>query len=212
LDEAELYCIRGLLSLIDRLSGRFGRTRLAGLANGTDDDARFADLPERGVLRGQSSKYVMDLMRALEGAGLVEVSRGQYPTVAITSRGRQIADGHAEIDAAGLSMPESRTLRRRAKKARSEPTAHWSDDPIDEQLVERLRALRTALASAKAVPPYVIFSNRTLEAIARSRPRTPVQLAEVPGIGPSRLDAYGAEILEVIKEIAVPGGNGAASP
>ena len=55
--------------------GRFGRRRLAAIANGTDDDARLEWLEERGGLAGRSLAYVMDLLRAIEGAGLVEVSR-----------------------------------------------------------------------------------------------------------------------------------------
>src|SRR6201999_2778200 len=81
LSSTEADAIRALLLLVGALHGRFGRTRIAALANGTDDDTRFADLPERGCLRGWSQKHVLDLLRALEGAALVEASRGEYPTI-----------------------------------------------------------------------------------------------------------------------------------
>src|SRR5690606_7198867 len=96
---------RSLLGLIGALSGRFGRTKLAALANATDDDARFAEVPGRGALRGMGARPILDLMRALEGAGLVEVSRGEYPTLSITARGRGVLDGRLALDDFGLLVP-----------------------------------------------------------------------------------------------------------
>src|SRR6185503_15281796 len=87
MSDSEAKAVRDLLALIGALHGRFGRTRIAALANGSDDDPRFAELPERGCLRGWSQKHVLDLVRALEGAALVEASRGEYPTISTTRRG-----------------------------------------------------------------------------------------------------------------------------
>lgn len=115
LAEAEVDAIRGLLQLVDALRGRFGRTRIAGLANASDDDARFDELPGRGCLRGWSQQHVLDLLRALEGANLVEASRGEYPTLAITKRGEQAALGTIAADDLGVQMP---TVSRRRRKKR----------------------------------------------------------------------------------------------
>jgi len=185
--------VRALLALVDRLSGRFGRTRTAAIANGTDDDDRLAELPERGALRQHSVRYLMDLLRSLEGAGLIEASRGDYPTISITRAGRRVLSGEAEVDRLGLLQ---RTAGKKPRKRA--PMAFDDSDPIDGELVERLRDLRTRLASERAVPPYVIFSNKTLEALARARPTTLPELAGVHGIGPSKLDAYGEVILDTL--------------
>lgn len=207
LDDEQTDAARKLLALINQISGRFGRTKLAALANGTDDDDRFAELPERGCLRGTPGRQLMELMRALEGGGLVDVSRGEYPTLAITSRGRQIVAGSLDIDEVGLSMIAKTSTRksRKAKKSSSRTSkgagtriGAISDEPLDHDLVERLRSLRYELATEKSVPAYVVFSNKTLEAIARARPGSTEELAEVHGIGPGRLEAYGAQILAVI--------------
>ena len=115
ISEAEATAVRGLLGLVGTLHGRFGRTRIAALANGTDEDTRFAELPERGCVRGWSQKHVLDLLRALEGAGLVEASRGEYPTVATTRRGDQVAIGTVDVDELELQMP---TVTKRVRKRR----------------------------------------------------------------------------------------------
>ncbi len=113
---AELTAIRGLLRLVGALNGRFGRMRIVKLAVGSDDDTRFDELPERGCLRGWRERPALDLLRALEGAGLVEASRGEYPTIAITRRGDQVAIGTLEPSTAGVQMPAVTKKPRRARK------------------------------------------------------------------------------------------------
>jgi ATP-dependent DNA helicase RecQ len=195
LTDEQIFQVRALLALIDRLRGRFGRTRVAALATGSDDDDRFIDLPERGTLRGQSARQVMDLLRALEGAGLIEASRGEYPTLAITAAGREVAEGTTDAGELSVFVPAPRKSRKRA----AAPVV-VSDEPIDGDLVERLRQLRTDLARETSVPPYVVFSNRTLEALARARPSSTEELLAVPGIGQNKLDRYGDAILATMRE------------
>jgi ATP-dependent DNA helicase RecQ len=113
--ESELEAIKKLLSLVGALHGRFGRTKVASIANATDDDDRFGELPERGCLRGWPQKHVLDLLRSLEGAGLVEASRGEYPTILTTKRGDLVAIGRIDAVDLGIQMP---TVTKRARKKR----------------------------------------------------------------------------------------------
>jgi ATP-dependent DNA helicase RecQ len=121
LGDAEVKAIRGLLLLIGSLNGRFGRTRIAAIATATDDDGRFDELVERGCLKGWSQKDVMDLIRALEGAGLVEASRGEYPTLDTTRRGDQVAVGRIDPVELGIRMPARGGARKRKRGPRSRP-------------------------------------------------------------------------------------------
>ena len=116
LSEREVEAIRNVLFLVGALHGRFGRTRIAALANGSDDDARFEDLPQRGCLRGWTQKHILDLLRALEGAGLVEASRGEYPTISTTRRGDLAAVGKLDVTELGVQMP---TVTKRIRKRSS---------------------------------------------------------------------------------------------
>jgi len=68
----------------------------------------------------------------------------------------------------------------------------------DPALVDRLRTWRLGQARAQGVPAYVVFNDRTLEAIAALRPTTETGLLEVPGIGPAKLDAYGDQLLDLL--------------
>jgi DNA helicase-2/ATP-dependent DNA helicase PcrA len=70
-------------------------------------------------------------------------------------------------------------------------------NPGAEGTLAQLRAWRTARAKADAVPAYVIAHDATLEAIADARPSTIPALRRVRGMGPARLEKYGAEILAI---------------
>lgn len=67
----------------------------------------------------------------------------------------------------------------------------------DSELYERLRTWRTALATENNVPGYIIASNKTLEEIARRKPQAPGDLIKVPGLGPKKIETYGADILAI---------------
>ena len=77
-----------------------------------------------------------------------------------------------------------------------------SEDPqLDESaasLFERLRAWRTETARAREVPPYVVFDDKTLRALALARPADEPGLLAVKGIGPAKAEAYGSDLLDLI--------------
>jgi DNA helicase-2/ATP-dependent DNA helicase PcrA len=73
--------------------------------------------------------------------------------------------------------------------------------PADAEATEAaLRGWRTVRARRDAVPPYIVLSDKYLRGVAVARPRSLVALRTLPGIGPTKLDLYGEEILAVIAE------------
>ncbi len=82
----------------------------------------------------------------------------------------------------------------------SGPVAPGGGSP-DSALVERLKAWRLAQARSQGVPAYVVFSDRTLEALIALRPDTEEALLRVPGIGPAKLEAYGDQILALVTDV-----------
>jgi superfamily II DNA helicase RecQ len=65
-------------------------------------------------------------------------------------------------------------------------------------VVERLKKWRLEQARSQGVPAYVVFNDKTLEAIASIRPSSEAALLDVPGIGPAKLDAYGEQLLDLL--------------
>ncbi|MES2180435.1 MAG: ATP-dependent DNA helicase RecQ [Gemmatimonadota bacterium] len=81
---------------------------------------------------------------------------------------------------------------------RSEP-GDGVTDAGDARLLERLRALRTALAKEQKVPPYVVFSDRTLAEMAVRRPRSLIKLGDIYGVGPAKIEKYGEKFLAILR-------------
>jgi DNA helicase-2/ATP-dependent DNA helicase PcrA len=69
----------------------------------------------------------------------------------------------------------------------------------DEAVFERLREWRSRTAAEAKVPAYVVFTDATLVAIAETSPADLTRLATVPGVGPTKLDRYGAQVLELLQ-------------
>jgi ATP-dependent DNA helicase RecQ len=79
------------------------------------------------------------------------------------------------------------------------PSATLSAD-VDDDLFQRLRALRRALADGEGVPAYIVFSDAVLARMAAMRPEDEAGLLAVPGVGPAKLARYGAAFLRVLRE------------
>jgi DNA helicase-2/ATP-dependent DNA helicase PcrA len=69
---------------------------------------------------------------------------------------------------------------------------------VDVELLDRLRAWRSSTAKQQQVPPYVVFTDATLTAIAEHRPADPAALVRIPGIGARKLDRYGPDVLALV--------------
>jgi ATP-dependent DNA helicase RecQ len=92
--------------------------------------------------------------------------------------------------------PERRRGRRRPLDEPGLGAAGFSAE--EERLWQRLRARRLELARAQGVPPYVIFHDATMMEMVRRRPHSLMELAQIPGIGRSKLERYGTIFLAMI--------------
>jgi ATP-dependent DNA helicase RecQ len=73
---------------------------------------------------------------------------------------------------------------------------------VDPVLEQALRAWRTERSRQDRVPPFIVLHDRTLVAVAAARPSSLVALRQVPGIGPTKLELYGEEILATLAATA----------
>jgi DNA helicase-2/ATP-dependent DNA helicase PcrA len=70
----------------------------------------------------------------------------------------------------------------------------------DPEVLDALKAWRSAAARAAGVPAFVIFHDTTLAAIAEARPGDPASLLQLPGLGPVKAERYGTDLLRVVAE------------
>jgi len=106
----------------------------------------------------------------------------------------------AEVD------DESPRSRARDRKGRRDPArvrevdADVTIGPGEEKLLAALKSVRTSIAREEHVPPYIVFSDRTLAELAVRRPRSLRAFQDVRGVGPMKLERYGARFLDAISK------------
>ena len=108
-------------------------------------------------------------------------------------------DGRAKVspfvaEATGKAPAKAPATKRVAISASGDP------------LFERLRRWRRDRAATDGVPPYVVFHDKTLAAIAEAHPTSPSALQEIAGIGPAKVERYADEVLEVVAQGGAGGG------
>jgi hypothetical protein len=72
------------------------------------------------------------------------------------------------------------------------------DEVVDDTLFEALRAWRARIAAETGVPAYLVFHDRHLQVLAGRKPRTIRELAACPGVGPTKLERYADDLLDLI--------------
>ena len=98
----------------------------------------------------------------------------------------------------GLMPPSARTVRVVPSRTESLQAPAGERSPLSNAL----RTWRTSRARADAVAPFIVFHDSTIEAIAERQPRSIAELRRVPGVGPTKLDRYGEELIAVVTRIA----------
>lgn len=117
---------------------------------------------------------------------------GEYGVLVVTERGGEVLSGRERV-----------TLRKDPKRQSATPRRHVSSaleelSTDQRKRFDALREWRLEIARAQGVPAYVVFTDATLRQIAIERPSTTAELAEISGVGRSKLENYGDEVLEVL--------------
>lgn len=110
--------------------------------------------------------------------------------VRVTDRGLDALKSRSEIRVTKPVAPVAAERTRERAPSRGGTVAPLA--PADAPLFDRLRALRKRLADARGVPPYVVFSDVTLRALAAARPQTKEEFLAIVGIGEKKYADFGA--------------------
>lgn len=186
-----------ILSAIVRTGERFGRGHVIDVVMGAATDRIFAlghdKLKTYGVGRERDKRYWGRVLDALLADGLLMVEGSEYPILVLGAEAREVLTGRREV----FLSQEARPLRARKKK-KGVVAVPASSGP-EGACFERLRQLRYRLAQELGVPPYVIFTDRTLHEMARQHPVTNAELLRVPGVGSRKLAQFGPAFLTLLQ-------------
>ncbi|MBM7659677.1 ATP-dependent DNA helicase RecQ [Bacillus mesophilus] len=175
-----------IFSCIKRMNERFGMTLVAQVLKGSKNkrvlEFGFQKLSTYGLLSKYAEKEISAMIQYLIAEGYLALSEGQYPVVSLTKESLPVLLGQVQIFKRGLTVPT---------KQRPESNS---------DLFDRLRELRKQIAQEESVPPFVIFSDRTLRELCEIKPVSMDEIIEVKGIGEQKRDKYGERFLLVIHQ------------
>jgi len=192
--------VKKALSGVARARERAGLTAVAEMLHGDQNDRTlrfgFTGLSTFGLLRDRSSEWVLALLRSLLAAGWIDLTPTDHPVPLLTKAGAQVMRG--EIPAR-IVLPKERRKANAAPRRRAEVDGAAELDPAARACFERLRAYRADVARQRRVPPYVVALDRTLVELATRRPTALSDLPSVYGMGPVRIEQFGAGFLDVVR-------------
>ena len=116
---------------------------------------------------------------------------GEFKVYRLTQFGVEVIKGAHTI--------ELKKERLTVQKAVAKPKASYLDD-YDTDVYDKLRTLRTQIASEKGIPPYIVFSDKTLKDLSVKQPESKEEMLEVHGIGEVKFERYGEAFLELLCE------------
>jgi ATP-dependent DNA helicase RecQ len=180
-----------LLSAIVRTEARFGATHIidivTGGANQKIRDLGHDRLKTYGVGKGHNKKYWRQLIDDLLAQKIIAKAEGLYPTLYLLPKAVRILKNEEQIEIVRVLEKKS------AKAVKAESGA-----PFGSELFELLRTLRKQIADEQGVPPYLVFSDRSLHDMAAILPRTAEAMLTVSGVGEVKLERYGHQFLRLI--------------
>ncbi|MGN6223449.1 DNA helicase RecQ [Pseudoxanthomonas sp.] len=182
------------LSCVYRSGQRFGVNHIIDVLRGSESEkirqCGHDQLTTYGIGRDLDAGGWRSVFRQLVSSGLLEVDAEGYGSLRLTEASRAVLRGERR-----LLLRKEAPARERERSPRSGVVVSPSDQP----LFGALRDLRAQLAKQQNVPAYVIFHDSTLRNIAEHRPGTLDELAQVGGIGGTKLARYGEQVLEAIR-------------
>ncbi|MDI1314693.1 RecQ family ATP-dependent DNA helicase, partial [Prosthecobacter sp.] len=197
----EVTLLRQALSGIARMStkladgtweGRFGKGRIIQMLVGSKSkeivDAGHDQLTTYGLLKDVGTHALHPLFVEIEKLGLIETSGGEYPKVTLTSRGAEVMKKGQNVKMRWPSM-QAAVTKPKGKTALNEELAA-RELGFDDALFEKLKRHRSTMAEAEGVPPYLIFSNQTLEFMTRLKPKTIEAGLKIRGVGEKKAKEY----------------------
>lgn len=191
-----------VLRSVEEAQGRYGIAIIAGVLMGANR-ARLKELgmteyASYGALKNLSEARIRELINLMITEGYLYQTKAQYSVLRIGDIGPLLNDDAQIILKVDRQETEpekkSRSAKAMRKKVAGELTSQGSE------LFELLRKLRTEIASEEGVPPYIIFSDKTLIDMCVKLPENEEQFLDVSGVGAHKLEKYGDRFLRVIRE------------
>ena len=185
------------LSTVYRTGQRFGAGHvidvLLGKSTPRMQTLGHHDLSTYGIGTELDEKRWRSVLRQLVAGGYLTSDSNSYGALLLTSQSATVLRGQETV----LFRRDPKPVQ---KGTSSQKAAELTGETLE--LFSALRTLRTELAKAQSVPPYVIFHDATLKQMAETVPQNLAAMQTISGVGKTKLERYGAAFLEILKGYA----------
>jgi len=189
------------LSAVYRTGERFGAIYLTDILTGDLNEKvkRFNHqaLSVFGVGKEFDTKVWLSIYRQLVVEGLLEIAVEEYGAFKLTEKSRVVLKGERKVYfKKEIQIPRKSKQKKLIMSEKKQVLG--IESPEDSSLFEKLRSLRLQIARENNIPPYLIFNDATLKAMAVTKPKTLSEFRSVPGVGDKKLEVYGEVFLQVV--------------
>jgi len=188
---------RKVLIAVRATGERYGGAHIIDVLRGVNTEKAVSsghcNLAVFGSGAARKKEEWQTLIRQMVAASLLRHDVGGFGGLAIAGKGEALLRGESKFH----SRPAAPRLKTK-KDMRKERMAELPD--ADQSLLARLKALRMSLARQRRVPPYVIFSDRSLIDMAQRRPQNEDEFGEVHGVGAAKLKDFAAIFLRALQD------------
>lgn len=182
-----------LLSCVYRTGQRFGAAYVIDVLLGKSSERMTSfghdNISTFGIGKEYTHKEWQSLLRQLIAMDFIYADMDQHGGLRITEKGQSFLKEKQSIS---LYLNIKKTFKNNKKEVTI------LSKPEDRELLDTLKALRLTIAKDLEVPPYVIFHDTTLIAMAQDRPQTLNAMSQIHGIGQSKRDKFGQQFLDHI--------------
>lgn len=144
-----------------------------------------------GKLSFEKTEHIRDTIHTLMADGYLLQKGEPYPSLYLTPMAMRVLSGDGRVMGPAVGME---------RMAAEQVIDNLKSTGDRGALFEQLRRLRTQMAKEEQVPPFVIFSDATLEQMAAVRPVTRDELRQISGVGVFKLEKYGERFLKLIRD------------
>jgi ATP-dependent DNA helicase RecQ len=194
-----------LLSCAYRTGQRFGAMHLIDVLIGrlTEKVKQFGHdrLSVFGIGAELNEKQWRAVLRQLVAMGHLQADSEAFGALKLTESARGVLKGETEVMLREQTSGRDRPSRTKSRRGDLVPQPAGRATAVNANLLGTLRAWRSEVARKRGVPAYVVLHDATIDGIAASRPTTPEQLRDIPGIGDKKLERYGRELLALVDSV-----------
>jgi ATP-dependent DNA helicase RecQ len=178
----------------------YGAVHIVDILRGMNTEkiakAGHDNLPAYGAGAELRKQEWQSIIRQLVASGFLRLDVQGYGGLGITPKGQDLMRGEESFRYRQETLKKSRAGARRTRDLAAD--ADLSE--AGTELLNALRALRLSIAKERGVPAYVVFADRTLVDMARRKPATIDEFAEVHGVGAAKLRDFAEPFLTAINE------------